>query len=267
MSVFEILDYRLWIKKTLKSYPKEGRGQLTKLAEALGCNNTLISQIMSGARDFSDEQAVEVAQFFGLLGLERDYFLLLVQFEKAGSTSLKNYLSERMSGIKEQALELKNRVQLDRTLTEQDRTRFYSHWMYSGLRMFCSVGDGKSVEEISERFHLKRVQAQDMLNFLVSTGLCVEKAGKYYLGSQSTFLEQSSPHYLKHLTNWRLKAVSAAESSQPEDFLITAPMSLSQKDFELIREQLMKTLKDVLARVKDSKEETVACLNIDFFRF
>lgn len=266
-SLFNSLSYRGWIQNHLKSLPKKGRGQLTRLAEHLRCNTTLISQIMSGSRDFSDEQAIETAQFFGLTGLEKEYFLLLVQLEKAGTTHLKDYLKQKLTDIKSQAQELKNRVITDRKLTEEERTTFYSNWIYSAIRLYCSLDQGKTLEEICDKFHLTRLRAQEALNFLVNTGLCEEKKGVYRMGTQSTFVEQSSPHYLKHLTNWRLKAVAAAEEGQATNFLITAPMSLSQKDFEYIRESLMQTVKEVVARVKDSKEETTACMNIDFFKF
>lgn len=101
----------------------------------------------------------------------------------------------------------------------------------------------------------------------MQTGLCVERKGHFALGTQSTFIEQSSPHYLKHLTNWRLKAVAAAEEMNTANFLITAPMSLSEHHYEIFREKLVKLLQDLLAEVRESKEEATACLNIDFFKF
>lgn len=267
ISIFNYLEYRDWIRKFLKSQPKQGRGQLTRLAETLRCNTTLLSQIMSGSRDFSDEQALETAEFFGLIGIERDYFLLLVQRAKAGSVSLKKYLSERLELIKLQSKELKNRVSDNRVLSEEDKTTFYSQWTYSAIRLFCSLGNGKSLEEICEKFHLTRAKARDILQFLLRTGLCEEVNGIYKMGVQSTFVAQNSPHYQKHMTNWRMKSIAASELGNSEDFLITAPISLSEKDFELIRENLMQTLKSIVERVKDSKEETTACLNIDFFKF
>ncbi len=266
-SIFIYLEYRKWIENYLKSLPRKGRGQLTRLAEHLRCNTTAISQVMSGSRGFSDEQALEAAQFFGLIGLEQEYFLILVQADRAGSAVLKLHLQAKLQHLKEQALELKNRVQTDRKMNEEERTVFYSNWLYSGIRLFSSLGSGKSLEEVCEKFHLTRIRAQEILKFLVMTGLCSESKGLYTMGYQSTFVEQSSPHYVKHFTNWRLRAIAASEQKNTEDFLITAPMSLSQEDFDQIREALMQTLKSVLAKVKDSKEERVACLNIDFFKF
>lgn len=267
VSIFNHLRYRDWIRSHLKSLPKKGYGELTRLSEHLGCNTTLVSQIMSGSRDFSDEQSLEVTRFFGLTGLEKEYFFLLVQFEKAATPALKNYIQEKLNHIKSEALELKNRVVADRKLSDQERAIFYSNWLYSAIRLYSSIGNGKSLEEICEKFRLSRMKAQEILNFLVSIQLCEIKGGKYKMTTQSTFVEQTSPHYQKHLANWRIRSITSAETSDPNDMIITAPMSLSEKDFEFIRETLMQTLKQVLSRVKDSKEETTACLLIDFFKF
>jgi uncharacterized protein (TIGR02147 family) len=265
-SIFGGLESRAWIRTHLKSLPNQGRGQLTRLAAHLRVNTTLVSQVMSGSRHFSDEQALEVAEFFGLIGVEQEYFVLLIQQEKAGSAKLRTYIADKLKDLKATALELKNRVQMERSLTDEERTRFYSSWLYSAVRLYCSLGEGKTLEEVCNKFGLERIRAQEIVQFLVGTGLCVQAKGLYKLGTQSTFIEQSSPHYLKHLTNWRLKAVEAADQSKPENFLVTAPMSLSEADFEHVREKLLKTLKETLATVKDSREETLACLNIDFFR-
>lgn len=193
--------------------------------------------------------------------------MLLVQMEKAGSAKLRNYHAEKLKALKTTALELKNRVKLERTLTEDERTLFYASWLYSAIRLYCSLGSGKTLDDVCKKFDLDRARAQEILHFLLKTGLCVEQKGRFKLGTQSTMIEFSSPHYLKHLTNWRLKAIEAADQVKGENFLVTAPMSLSQADFELFREKLLKAFKEILETVKDSKEETVACLNIDFFKF
>lgn len=255
------------MKNHVAHLPKKGRGQLTKLAAHLNVNTTLISQVMTGGREFSEEQALDAAEFFGLLGLEKEYFLLLVQFERAGTQKLKKHIQEKLQILKQSSLELKNRVVADKTLSEEQKTTFYSTWLFSAVRMFCSLDHGKTLDDVIQKFQIDRLQALMVLKFLLDSGLCVEKNGMYKLGTQSTFIEQTSPHYMKHLSNWRLKAISAAESPKTENFLVTAPMSLSKEDYELIREKLMKMLKEVIATVKDSKEETVACLNIDFFKY
>jgi len=47
--------------------------------------------------------------------------------------------------------------------------------------------------------------------------------------------------------------------------MFTSPVSLSREDFVKIRESLAGLLKSISQTVKDSPEEDIACLNIDFF--
>ena len=93
---FEIHDYRTLIKNYLETLPNKGRGELAKIARHLEVNSTLVSQVMSGSRDFSHEQALELSQYMGLSELESEYFILLVQLEKAGTQNLKTYIRKQI---------------------------------------------------------------------------------------------------------------------------------------------------------------------------
>ena len=45
----------------------------------------------------------------------------------------------------------------------------------------------------------------------------------------------------------------------------TFPMSISAKDFDVVREKLAHTIKEISQTCRDTDPEQVACLNIDFF--
>lgn len=267
MSAFlESLNYRELIKDYLKRQPKNGRGELAKFAKHLGVNSTLISQVMSGSRDFSHEQALELAQHMGFSDLETEYFVLLVQYEKAGTQNLKSFLKKRIDLLKEQSRKLEKHYNYDRKLSDEERSVFYSSWLYSAVRLFTSIGDeGKTLHEICERFQIERQKVAEILRFLVQSGLCNENNGKYKIAVQNTFLEQGSPFFLKHHSNWRIKAIQKSEALSSQEMMFTSPMSLSKDDFNLMREELAKLLKKFSVLVKNSPAEEIACLNIDFF--
>ena len=64
MSIFKSSDYRQFIRQTVQGFPHGGRGEWARLAEHLDVNATMISQVLSGAKDFSIEQAQKVGLFF-----------------------------------------------------------------------------------------------------------------------------------------------------------------------------------------------------------
>ena len=48
--------------------------------------------------------------------------------------------------------------------------------------------------------------------------------------------------------------------------MFTGPMSLSQSDYRLFREELIQLIKRVYAMAKASEPELLACLNIDWIK-
>ncbi len=64
--------------------------------------------------------------------------------------------------------------------------------------------------------------------------------------------------------NWRAKALQRRESISATELALTAPMSISIKDFVKIREKLLECIKENLEIAKNSPAEDIAFLNIDF---
>lgn len=266
MSIFSFSNYRVYIRHHLEKMPRKGRGQVMRMAEHLRVNSTLVSQVLSGQKDFTLEQALEVAEYFAFSPLESEAFLALVQKERAGTAKLKAHFQEKFTALKNESLQISKRVQPDRTLTDTERSIFYSSWLYAAVWLFTSLGDeGKTLEETCAHFDLPRTRAADILRFLTETGLCTQKDLHYKMGAQSTHVEQGSPFLLKHHSNWRLKAIDRSETLSERELLFTAPLSISKKDFDALREELAAFIKKVYAVAKDSPAETIACMNLDFF--
>jgi uncharacterized protein (TIGR02147 family) len=266
MSIFEFKDYRAYLRDHIAHLPKKGRGELSKMALHLNVNTTLISQILSGTRDFSFEQAYSLSIFIGHSELETEYFSLLVQIERAGTAELKKYLQKKLELVKSEALKLSQRIFHEKKLTPQQRSTFYSSWIYSAVHLFASTKDkGVTLDEVTERFGLSKLRTKEVMEFLLTTGLCAEKNHRYVMGVQSTFVERGSPELLKHLSNWRLRAINKSEALAENELMYSGQFSLSKKDFEKLREQLANFLKEANQLVKDSPAEEIACLNLDWF--
>jgi uncharacterized protein (TIGR02147 family) len=258
-SVFNFTDYKAFIR-TLVS-----RGVFKRMAEHLEVNSTMISQIMAGEKDFTLEQGERLLSFFNLKDVEAEYFLLLIQIERAGTESLKNFYRKRLNEVLSQSLSLKNRLQVDRDLTAEEKSTFYSSWVYSAVQIFTSIGAGQSFEALQKEFNIERHRLEDILNFLVSTKLCTVNAGIFKPGVQSTHVEKGSPFLVQHHTNWRVKAIERVEKLSDAELMFTANLTLSREDFPVLRELLIHTIKGFTEKIKESPSEIMANLNIDFF--
>ncbi|OQW48217.1 MAG: hypothetical protein A4S09_13995 [Proteobacteria bacterium SG_bin7] len=254
------------MKNYIGNLPKKGRGEASRLANSLGVSTTLISQVLSGAKSLTPEQTQRLIAYLGLTSLEADYLTFMVHKERAGTADLKKYWNSKLSQIREDSLKISNRVKIDKILNDEERVVFYSSPLYSAIRLYTSVGEnGKNLFEICERFEISRAKAANILNFLVKAGLCEEKNNRYLLGAQKTHLEHDSPHLLRHHSNWRSRAIYYSESLLESEMMYTAPVSLSRKDFEILREEMAVFIKKFLERVHNSSAEEIACLNLDFF--
>lgn len=265
MSVFKYASYKAFLKTYIAGLPRNGRGEINRIAEQIGVHPTLVSQVLGGSKDFSIEQAHKLCDYLGLSDLEKDFFILLVQQERAGTKDLKNYYGKKVSELKKQSLNLTQRLQEHRRLTDYEQSVFYSSWLYSALRLFSSVGSGQTADAMAAKFSLPRGEVIRLLNFLKEAQLVSEENGIYRMGTQHTHLEFGSPFMSRHHSNWRMKAIQRSEDLGGEEMMFTSPISLSHEDFRKIREELVSLIKATSKIVKESPAEDVACLNLDLF--
>jgi len=265
MSIFNFSDSRAFLRHYISTLPRKGRGESTKIARYLRVSTTLVSQVLNGEKSWTAEQAQALTEYLGLSELETDHFLFMIHYERAGSAELKKYWQSKLNDLKSKALQLSERLKSERVLNDQERSVFYSSALYSAVRLFTSIGKGKTVGEVEERFEISRARASEILHFLVETGLCRLEKDRYIMGAQSTFLEQGSPHLLKHYSNWRIRAIRQSEELSEKELMYTSVVSLAQKDFDLLREGMVGFIKEFLDKVHASPAEEIACFNLDFF--
>ncbi len=266
MDVFRATDYRELITNYLDATPQESRGKRTQLSEKLGVHSSHLSQIMAGGRSLTPDQGLVFSKLTGLSALETEYFLTLIHQERAASFEFKKYCEQKLSEIKGKALKAVERFAHDKQLSEENKAQFYSHYLYSAVRLYCSTQDkGCTIEEIESRFNITRERLMPMIRFLLGAGLLSQKKDKYLMGTMSTFLPRESAHIHRHHANWRLLAVHESPRLEDDELMFTAPMSISKDDFQKIRETLMKEISKISGVIKDSPAEDIACLNLDLY--
>lgn len=79
-SIFSFDDYKDFVRNRIKTMPRQGHGEMSRIAKALRMHPTRVSHIFNGEMNLTGEQACDLAKHLGLSDLEADYFLALVQF-------------------------------------------------------------------------------------------------------------------------------------------------------------------------------------------
>ncbi len=263
---FNETDYRSVIRQWVAERPQKGRGEMKIIAELLRIPTSVWSQTLSGQREMNEDQAFLVCDYFGFTELEREYFICLVQIERAHHHEYKNHLKNKLTSLKEKSRNLSTRLEHEKVLNEKDQAEFYSTWLYSAVRLFCGIGAGKKFEDICGEFNLDRERGVRIVNFLISVGLIVQENSFYKMGPARTHVGKTSPFVTKHHTNWRIRAIERSQNLKDNELMFTGPMSLSQKDFDILRERMVGLIREVSDVVKDSESEVLGCFNLDFFR-
>lgn len=267
MDIFEHESYRTYIKATLKSLPKGGHGQLRKIALAIGIHTTYMSQVLSGLKNFSQEQTIELSEYLKLTPLETKYFILLVDLERAGSKKLKDYIRSQLYQIKEESQKLSSRLNKERVLEEKSHVIFYSQWLYSAVRLATSIPELQHRGELAEYFKITHNELEKIITFLLENNLCIQHGEKILMGPQRTHLAADSPFASRHHTNWRLQAFENYNHMKKEDLSFTGPLSISQKDAAFVRTKITAFIQEVSETVKNTSPDQLYCLNVDWFHF
>lgn len=267
MSVFQFENYFDYMNSWIENHPSGGRGLKSQIAELLGVSSSLVSLILSGKKHFTIEQAATVSDWMGHQELEEEYFLLLVSLERAGTHQLKKKYLRQIARIKENSKKISNRLSVDQKLSEPEMATYYSTWIYTAIRNLVATGKFKTIQDLSEYLQVSEGSINRYLQFLTEHQLVIVKDGQWTPGPAYTHINKDSPLVIKHWQNWRLKALQVMDQKKETDLFYTSPYSLSQKDSEVLRELLLKTIQEFLEVVKPSPSEITYCLNIDWFRF
>lgn len=266
INIYEFSNYKVFVQKMLSERANRGRGEYGRLASFLRVSSVAISQIFRGERDLSVEQALATAKFLNLSHEEQDYFLLLVQFSRAGTKDLQLYYAGKIKSTQERRRELAARHEQKKKLSENVKAIFYSSWHYSAIRIASSVPGCHSVDQLAVRLQLNRAVVKEAVEFLVENDLCVSIPEGVTLGPTSTMLAPDSPFIHNHRRNLRLKGLEHLQKHTSEDLFYSGFVSLSRQDARLLRARLVDVVDQFIKTVKDSPAEEVACLNLDWFR-
>lgn len=176
--VFDFYDYKAFISHLERERSHISRGFRSRLADAVGCNNAFISQVLNSHANFSLEQALRICGHFELQAQEERYFLLLVDYARAGTPALRKYFKNLLDEIREQYLNIKGRVKEQATLTPESQATYYSQWYYSAIHMIVTVPHFRTIREIAKSLKLNTGLVEKVVTFLLSCGLLIEKNGE-----------------------------------------------------------------------------------------
>jgi uncharacterized protein (TIGR02147 family) len=265
MTIFDFKDYRSYLKKRFP-VSGESRGSRTRLAERLKVQSAFVSRVMAGQADFSLEQACVINAFLSHTPDEGDYFMLLLQFEKAGSPDLRRYFANKIDAIQLQKREIRSRMTVTDHIPLESQIRYYSHWVYPYLHLLVRLPGYQTRDRLIEGTPLPRDITEGAVEWMIENGIFAYEKSRLFSKIQVMHLDRQSPLVLGYHQQWRRQAMNRMDLLREENLFFTSPVSLAHADFEKVRALVLELAAKVNEVVMPSADETIACLNIDLFK-
>lgn len=261
LHLFDFDNYKTFLNHRCHSE----RGIKTALATAIGCQSAYISQVLNDNAQLSLEQADQANYFFKHSDKEAQYFMLLVQMERAGTKSLKKYFEQQLSEFVEHQLSYLKRHDLKSKLDDKDKAIYYSSWEYTTLHMAVTIPRLQKKETLMMAFAISEARFNKCVEFLLETGLIIQHGDQYRPGPAEVYLEKASPFVRQLHLNNRSQALASLDRERAEDAHYSAVITLSGKDVIKVKKIINEALADIVNLAKDSSEEQICGLSFDFF--
>jgi uncharacterized protein (TIGR02147 family) len=264
-TVFDFLDYKAYLRH-LTGERGTRHGMKVRIATALGCQPTHISQVLHRSVHFSLEHAEILSRFLAHNEEEGRFFLLLVQKGRAGSKSLERFFQSQIDEMLKQHLVLTKRLKLKTTLSIEEQVTYYSSWYFGAIHIALTIPALRNKERLADYFDLPLGRITEILEFLITAGLCTVENGQYITGRMHISLGSDSRLINQHHSVWRQRAIANLDRNEQEgDLHYSAVITIAKNDFAVLKEDLMQLLKKHRQIVKASQEEEVYCYSMDLF--
>ncbi len=266
VNLYEFEDYRSYISQQLQSlYP--GRGGKIKLATAIGCNSAYLSQVLKGRASLSMEQSEAISRFFSHDETAAQYFLYLVQWERAGTKPLKQFWKKRLNEVLQKKSVLAERLQFDQSMAAGEESEYYDHWSTAAVHMCTGISGKNSPAAIAEHLGLSLGVVIQALQMLIRMDLVLEKNAGFFRRTNSVHLPADSRVTHQNHINWRLRSISIL-GEQPQattNLHYSSVVSMSRDDAFKVREVLTQAIEQTRKVVRSSGDEEIFHYSMDLF--
>lgn len=266
--IYSYIDYRAYLRQIIAATSDRDRGWggITRWTESVGCQRSHGSRVLSGDKELTAEQALATAEFLQLTETETDYFLLMVEFGKAGTKPLRDRLHRKLKTMKKEQENLADRIQQPRLGNSNEEALYYSAWYWSAIHILTSIPGFTTPSKIAAALRLPMPLVEQALSQLAELGLIKKESGHWKFTSSSIHLPKNSAMISVHHSNWRQRAVVDAQDLQSDGLHYTVVQSLAAADLEKFKTKLLRLIEEYQRLAVPSAPEELVSFCCDFFK-
>ncbi len=268
--VFDYQDYKLYLKDRIDfCHESLGWGGYKKhLAVVAGMPQAYLSQVLHGKAQIQFDHARAWVDDWEFDEAQETYFFNLLHLARSSRPSARKIWLKKIHAQSMNLRSVEARLSLRGIQEREWEEHYFSNWTLGAIHMLLTIPGLDSTSALSARLNLSNEKIEGALIQLKNMGLvevdAVKRKWKVLNPEVHLSQERAALSRINQMI-WRQKAVEKMENLNPLDLHYSGLHTLSRKDFESIREILRDALLKTRKRVKDSKEETLAVLNLDWF--
>jgi uncharacterized protein (TIGR02147 family) len=263
-SLFSFHDYKDYIRQKIQESEAQW-GLISRLATAAGCQRSYLSRVLSSEIHLTSDHLFRLARFWRLADDETDFFLLLLDREKAASPELRENLEGKIRARRREFEDLQKRVNRPRVAYGDKDLRYYAAWYVSAMHILVSIPRFQTADAIARALQLDARTVQDTLRFLETNGFVARDGARWAYRAGEQHVPRDSPLVSMHHNNWRARAVLDAQRTAGDGLHFTAVQSIDRRAWELLREKILAHIEEFSRIAAPAKEERLVCFSCDFF--
>ena len=264
-SLFAFHDYKAFLRKTLQS--KDTRGEITRLAQAAGCQRSYLSRVIHEHVHLTPDQAFGIAQGLKFNAAERDYFLLLVDRARCGTPALIAHLDSKLQAMRQAQEDLSQRLGREtRDDAAGTELAYYSSWVWPAVHLMTSIPDCQSETQIAHRLGLPEGRVHGVLTELEARRLVRREGSRWKFQSGSVHIPKASPLVSLHHNNWRQQAVLESQDPSSDSVHYTMVQTLSRDAYLTIKQKMLLMIEESASIGQAAPEEELVAVCCDLFR-
>lgn len=264
IEIYRYSNYRDYLSDCFPA-KGSGRGERKRLADFLGCQPGFISLVLSEKSDFSLEHGMQICEFLSLNAEEKNFLILLIQKDRAGSVTLRKHFEIQIKAIQKDRKEIKSRITTTHTLTFEEQLQYYEGWLFTAIHMCTLIPHLRTPAAMKEYLNIPLHQIKEVLETLLKLGLVSLQSGQYFSTQKRIHLGDQGLALKKHHSNWRLQSIQSLDQKNEDDLHYTSIMSISKSAANEIKQIILKSIQDCEPVIKAAKDESVVALTVDLF--
>jgi len=262
--MFQHTSYRSFLKEKLASrISKNPSYTLRAMAKSLQITPSQLSEVNSGKKNLSLSRAVQVAERLGLNKKEKEYFMLLTQYEIAKGIETKEIFLDQINRFQKGTKKRYN-IQLD-------IFRLISEWYHIAILAMTELSNFEfTPENLSRVLGISKFQAESARERLERLGLLKRLKNGTYRGEIDRVISSNIPNEALRLYHKQMleKAIESLETQLPkEKFMGTETFSIDSSRLEeafSVIERFMDDMKGLFNK-NNGKMDRTYHLSVQFF--